>query len=107
MRDFEIGRAEQLLHQEFGLDRAALGHQHDADVFRGFVAHVVEQRQLLLLEQLGDALDQLRLLHLIGNFGDDDLIGAARAFFAFPARPHAKAAAAGLVGFGDGSRDRR
>ena len=106
-RDFQVGLAEQLLHQQFRLDGAALGRQHDADVLGAFVVDVVQQRQLLLLQQFGDALDQLGLLHLIGNFGDDDLIGAARAFFLFPARAHAEAAAAGLVGFGDRGSDLR
>ena len=44
----------------------------------------------LLFDQLGDALDQLGLLHLIGNFGDDDLVHAARAVFLVPARAHAE-----------------
>ena len=72
---------EQALHQQHRIDRAALGLQHEADFFGAFVAHVAEQRQLLLAHQLGDALDQLGLLHLVGNFGDDDLIGAAAGFF--------------------------
>ena len=91
---FQIALAEQLLHQQVGIDRAAFGREHDADIFGAFVVDVVEQRQLLLLQQFGDALDQLGLLHLIGNFGDDDLIDAARAFFLFPAGAQAKAAAA-------------
>ena len=42
-----------------------------------FVAHVAQERQLLVLDQLGQALDQLGLLHLVGDLGDDDLLGAA------------------------------
>ncbi len=38
------------------------------------VAHVSQQRQLLLGQKVGDLLDQLRLLHLIGDLGDDDLV---------------------------------
>ncbi len=81
---FQIRLPEQLLHQDFGLDGAALGHQYDADVLSGFVAHIIERGELLLLDQLRDALDQFRLLHLIGHLIDDDLIGAARAFLAAP-----------------------
>ena len=98
---FQIGLAEQLLHQQFRLDRAALGRQHDADVFGAFVVDVVQQRHLLLLDQLGDALDQLGLLHLIGNLVDDDLVHAARAVFLVPAGADAERAAPGPVGFGD------
>jgi hypothetical protein len=41
-----------------GIDGAALRLEHEADVLGALVAHVVEQRQLLLDEQLGDLLDQ-------------------------------------------------
>ena len=78
---FEIGLPEQLLHQQRGIHRAALRREHDADIFGGFVPHVVQQRQFLLVEQLGHALDQLRFLHAIGNLIDDELIDAPRAFF--------------------------
>ena len=43
---------------------------------------------LLLLQQLGDLLDQLGLLHLVGNLGDDDLPGAVLALLD---RPSARA----------------
>ena len=65
------------------------------------VAHVGDQRQLLLVDQLGDALDQARLLHLVGNFRDDDEICAAAGVFRAPARAHAERAAPGCVGLGD------
>jgi hypothetical protein len=42
------------------IDRAGARLDHQADVLGGFVAHVGDQRQLLLVEQLGDALDQAR-----------------------------------------------
>ncbi len=99
---FQLGLAEQLLHQDLRLDRAALRHQHDADVLGGFVAHILERGELLLLDELRNAFDELGLLHLIGNLVDDDLIGAARAFFALPACAHAEAAAPGSIGLLDG-----
>ena len=43
------------LHQQLGIDRARARLDHEADVLGGFVAHVGDQRQLLLVEQLGDA----------------------------------------------------
>ena len=38
----------------------------------GFVAQVGDAFDLLFLHQFGDALDHRRLVHLIGNLGDDD-----------------------------------
>ena len=38
----------------------------------GFVAQVGNAFDLLLAHQFGDALDHGRLVHLVGNFGDDD-----------------------------------
>ena len=99
--NFQVALAEQLLHQQAGIDGAILGRQDDADIFGAFVMDIIEQRQLFQLQQFSDALDQLGLLHLVGNFGDDDLIDAAGAFFLFPSRAQAKTAAAGLVGFGN------
>ena len=73
-------------------------------VVGAFVADVAEQRQLLLFQQLGDLLDQLRLLHLVGDFRDDDLPGAVLALFDRPPGAHAEAAAAGLIGVEDRRR---
>ena len=79
----------------------ALRLDHEADVLGQFVADVGDQRQLLLVEQLGDLLDQPRLLHLPRDLGDDDQIGAAAGLLLVPARAHAERAAAGRVGLGD------
>ena len=38
----------------------------------GFVAQVGDALDLLVAHQFGDLLDQRRLVHLIGNLGDDD-----------------------------------
>ena len=56
----ELGELEQALHHQRRIDRARARLDHEADVLGGFVAHVGDQRQLLLVEQLGDALDQPR-----------------------------------------------
>jgi hypothetical protein len=79
--DLELGQLEQALHQQHWIDGAALGLEHQAHGLGRLVAHVAQQGQLLLVDQLGDALDQLRLLYLIGDFGDDDLISAAELLF--------------------------
>ena len=98
---FQLGQPEQRFHQQFGIDRARLRLDHEADVLGEFVADVADQRQLLLVEQFGDLLDQPRLLHQPGNFGDDHDPGAARALFLAPFGAGAERAAPGHVGFGD------
>ena len=67
-----------------------------------FVADILEQRQPAGDQQFGDLLDQPRLLHLEGNFGDDDLIAATAEILDLPLGAHAKTAAARLVGLDDG-----
>ncbi len=98
---FQLGQPEQQLHHQFRIDRARLRLDHEPDVLGGFVADIADQRQLLLVEQLGDLLDQPRLLHQPGNLGDDHDPGAARALFLLPLGADAERAAAGGVGFGD------
>ena len=94
----ELGVAEQRFHQHLGVDGLGFRLEHDAHVLIRFVAHVGEQRQLLGLQQFGDLLDQLRLLHLIGDLGDDDLPHAARQFLDRPLGAHAHRTATRLVG---------
>ena len=98
---FQLGQAEQRFHHQFGIDRAGLRLDYEADVLGGFVPDVADQRQLLLLEQLGDPCDQSGLLHQPGNLGDDDDPGAAGALFLHPFSAGAERAAAGDVGLGD------
>ena len=66
------------------------------------VADVGDQRQLALIEQLGELLDQPPLLHQPRHFGDHDQVGAAAGVLLVPARAHAERAAAGRIGLGDG-----
>ena len=99
---FELGELEQAFHQQRRIDRTRTRFEDNAHVLGGFVAHVGKERQLLLVHQLGDALDEPHLLHLPRNLGDDDLIGAAAGLFGFPACAQAERAAAGRIGFGDG-----
>ena len=70
---FEVRQLEQAFLEQLRIDIAALGHQHDADRSVAFVAHVFEDRQLAVGDQLGDLLDQLGLGHLIRDFRDDQL----------------------------------
>ena len=104
----ELGQTEQRFHHHGGIDRAGARLDDDADVLGRFVADVGDQRQLLVVEQLGDLLDQPRLLHAVGNLGDDGIPHAAAALLLDPAGAQAKRAAAGAVGLGDRLRgDRR
>ncbi len=98
----KLGQLEQRLHQQLGIDGAGARLDDDANVFGGLVAEVLDQRQLLVVEQLRQPLDQPRLLNQPRNLGDDDLIGAAAGLFLGPARADAERAAAGDVGFFNG-----
>ena len=100
--DFELSEAEQALHQHRRIDGARLGLQDEPHGLGRLVAHVTEQRQFFVLNQLGDALDQARLLHLVGDLGDDDLVAAAAGVLLLPARAQTEAAAASLVGLQNG-----
>ena len=99
--DLEVGQLEELLHQQLGRHVAGARLEHDAHVVGQLVAHVLEDRQLLGVDDLGDALDQLALLDLVRDLGDDDPVLAARQLFLLPARAQAEGAAAGLVGLDD------
>ena len=79
-----------------------MGSSTSRTVSADLVAHVAQQRQLFVVDELGDALDQLGFGHLIGHLGDDNLIGAAPALLLLPARTQPEAAAAGLIGLENG-----
>ena len=62
----------KLVENDVG-DSVALQFDDDAHaVAIGLVAQIGDALDLLLPHQIGDALDQRRLVHLIGNFGEDD-----------------------------------
>src|SRR5262249_34701896 len=97
----ELGEFEKRFHHQFGVNgpRARLDDQ--ADILSRFIAYVRDQRQLLLVDQLGKLLHQTRFLHQPRNFADDDYVCAVACVFLLPSRAYAKRAAAGVVGFGD------
>ncbi len=84
-------------------DFAALQLDHDAHaVAIGFVADVGDAFDRLVAHQIGDALDQLRLVDLVGNLVDDDLLAIALLHLLdLGPRAHLDAAAAGDVGLVD------
>ena len=65
------------------------------------VANVGEQRQLPLVHEVGDRLDEARLLHPVGDLGDDRDPAAPTGLLLRPAGAQAKGTPAGAVGFDD------
>ena len=65
----------------------------------GLVADVADSLEPLLADQVGDLLQKLGLVHLVGDLGDDDHLAIALARELLDARPgpHHDAAAAGPV----------
>ena len=66
-----------------------------------FVADVGDQRQLLLVQELGDLLDQPGLADLIGDFREDDRATVVLAFFDVRLAAHHDRTAPGGVGAAD------
>ena len=88
---------------------AALQLDDDAHaVAIGFVAQIGDALDGLLAHQLGDLLEQPRLVDLIRDLGDDDReLVALLALLDRRAGAHHDRAAAGLVGAEDALRGRR
>ena len=81
---------------------AALGLDHQAHAFAvGLVLEVGDVLDLLGLDQVGDLLGEARLVHLVRQLGDDDLVLAVGALFDLGDRADLQRAAAGLVGVAD------
>src|SRR3546814_7718439 len=77
---------------------AALDLDVDAHaVLVGLVAQLTDALELLLLDQVGDLLDQPRLVYLVRDLGDADRLAAVVGHLDVGARPHAPPAAAGEV----------
>ncbi len=73
----QVGQPVEALLEQRGIDRAAARLQHDPHLVVALVAHVGQDRQLLVGDQLGDLLDQLALLHAIGDLVDQQVPAAA------------------------------
>ena len=73
----QLGVLVEVVEHDLG-DLAALQLDDDAHaVAVALVADVGDAFDRLLAHQLGDPLDQLRLVHLVGDLGDDDLLPVA------------------------------
>ena len=88
----------ELVEDDLGL-RAALELDDDAHaVAIGFVAHVADVVDDLVVDQLGDAFDERGLVDLVGDLGDDDRLLLLGEVLDGDAGAHDEAATAGCVG---------
>ena len=71
---------------------------HAHAVLVGLVAQLRDALDLLFLDQLGNFLEQARLVHLIGQLGDDDGLTSAGQLFDLGPGPHVDTPPAGFVG---------
>ena len=95
---FQLGEPEQRFHHQIGVDIAGAGLDDDTDVLGRLVAQIRDQRQLPLVEQFGDLLDQPALLDAVRDLGDDCEPSAPALILDMPARPGAESTAAGAIG---------
>ena len=88
------------LVQDDGGGLVPLQVEDDADPLAvRLVPEVGDPADLLLLDKLGDLLDQVRLVHLVGELGDDDALPVVACIFLDQrARPHPDDPAASPVG---------
>ena len=91
----------ELVEHDLGLD-AALQLDHDAHaVTVALVADIRDIFDRLVVDQLGNALDQKSFVDLVGNFGDHDRFAIFVESLDASFGAHDEAAAAGLVGVND------
>ena len=72
----QLGLGEQVVHHHLATLAALDLDHHPQTVLVGLVAQLGDSLDLLVLDQLGDLLDQPRLVHLIRQLGDDDVVTA-------------------------------
>ena len=83
-RGLQRREAIELVEDDVG-DRLALQLDHDAHALAvGLVANVGDAFDFLVADQFGDLLDHHRLVHLVGDLGDDDRLAVLPRF---PSRP--------------------
>src|SRR6202158_2886385 len=97
------GGLEELVEDDLGLG-AALEFDHDAHaVTIALITNVGDVFDVFVVDQLRDALDQARLVHLVRNFRNDDGVAVPVKTFDRGFGAHLEAAAAGAVGFENSS----
>ena len=94
----ERGETPELVEDHVG-DRVALDLDDDAHaVAIGLVAQIGDALDAFLADKLRDALDQRRLVDLVGNLADDQRLAVLAQLFDRDLGPHDDRAAAGRVG---------
>ena len=106
-RRLQRGEAVKLVEHDVR-HRVAAHFDHDAEaVAVGFVAQRANALELLVAHQFADPLDQVRLVHLIGNFADDDdRLALAAQRLELDLAAHDDGAAAVMIGGADALRGR-
>ena len=95
------GEFVELVQHHVGDDVALQLDHHAKAVAVGFVAQVGDAFDLLVAHQFCDALDHRGLVHLIGNFRDDDRFAVFSRGLDRDLAAHHDGAAAGKVGLAD------
>src|SRR5256712_2795713 len=99
-----LGVLVELVHHDLWYFAAAeLEDDPDALAVR-FVADLGDAGNLLLRRELGDLLDEGRLVHLVGQLGDDDGLAAAPHLLGVRLGSQGDGAAARCVSLADGAR---
>jgi len=99
--DCSGGEAVELVEHHVALGVALELDHHAVAVAVGLVAQVGNAVDFLLVHQFGDALDHRRLVHLIGNLGDDDRFAFLADGLERDLAAHDDRAAAGFVSGAD------
>ncbi len=98
-----LGLGIQVVEDDLGhLAPAQLDH-HAHAILVGLIAQLADTFEFLFLDQLGDALDQLGLVDLIGQLVDQDLLAATNLVDILDGAtgPYVDAATTGAVGLDD------
>ncbi len=99
-----LGLLIEVVEHHLGVLAPAQLDHHAHALLVGLVAQLGDALDLLVLDQLGDLLDEPRLVHLIGQLMDDDRFLAAPVHLLdVGAGAHIDAAPAGAVGLHDAS----
>ena len=95
-RGLELGVAKQLVEDHL-MHGVALKLDHHPDPLAvRFIAQVGDALHLLVAHHFGDLFHHPRLVHLVGNFGDDDGLAVAAQFLDLGAPTHEHGAAPGV-----------
>ena len=99
-----LGLLVQVVQNHVGNFTAAQFDHHAHAVLVGFVTQTGNALEAFLLDQLGNFLQQARLVYLVGQLGDDNALLARLVFFVMGPRAQVNLALAAAVGFTNSAR---